>query len=76
MKLQRPVFNHPVSIHEIFMTNLYIHVLVDEKGKANYNICVSDSAIKSESSDTAAILHLEKIIVNDSASFTLTGPAS
>ena len=44
-----------------------MHVLVDEKGQANYNIYTSDTSVKSEHTDTAAAsLLLEKIIIKDS----------
>jgi hypothetical protein len=39
----------------------------DEQGQANYNIYVSDSTVKSNgNTDSAASLHLEKIIIKDS----------
>ena len=67
VNIQKLIFNHQVSINKIFLTEAYIHVLVNEKGEANYNIYVSDSTAKTNNQDTAAAsLQLEKIIIKDS----------
>ena len=67
VNLQKLIFNHEVTINKIFLTESYIHVLVNEKGEANYNIYVSDSTAKKNNQDTsAASLQLEKIIIKDS----------
>ena len=65
--LKKIIFNHQVNVNTIYLHGAYIHVLVNEKGEANYNIYDSDSsAKKSDGSDSTASLHLEKIIIKDS----------
>jgi AsmA protein len=67
VNLQKLLFSHLVSINKIFLNEAFFHVLVNEKGLANYNIYVSDtSSVKTGASDTAASLHLEKIVIKDS----------
>ncbi len=67
VNLEKLIFSHQVNVNKIFLTGAYMHVLVDEKGQANYNIYTSDTSVKSEHTDTtAASLLLEKIIVKDS----------
>ncbi|HTB27168.1 MAG TPA: AsmA-like C-terminal region-containing protein [Puia sp.] len=67
VNIQKLIFNHQVSINKIFLNDAYMHVLVNEKGEANYNIYVSDSTAKTNNQDTAAAsLQLEKIIIKDS----------
>jgi AsmA protein len=66
VNLQKLIFNHQVTINKIYLNTAYMHVLVNEKGLANYNIYVSDTSSKTGESDSAASLHLEKIIVKDS----------
>lgn len=67
VNLEKLIFDHQVSVNKIFLTGAYMHVLVDEKGQANYNIYTSDTSVKSEHTDTAAAsLLLEKIIIKDS----------
>ena len=67
VNIQKLIFNHEVSINKIFLNDAYMHVLVNEKGEANYNIYVSDSTAKTNNQDTAAAsLQLEKIIIKDS----------
>jgi AsmA protein len=67
VNLEKLILGHQVSVNKIFLTGAYMHVLVDEKGQANYNIYTSDTSFKSEHTDTAsASLLLEKIIVKDS----------
>jgi len=67
VNLQKLIFDHLVSVNKIYLNGAYIHIMVNDSGQANYNIYVYDTsahAVKSDSS--AASLHLEKIIVNDS----------
>lgn len=67
VNLQKLIFNHQVSINKIYLNDAFIHVMVDEKGLANYNIYQSDSSsTQSASPDSSASLHLEKIIIKDS----------
>jgi AsmA protein len=66
VNLEKLIFDHQVSINKIFLTSAFMHVMVDEKGHANYNIYISDTSAKSEHTDTtAASLHLEKIVIKD-----------
>ena len=67
VNLEKLIFNHLVSINKIYLNEAFIHVMVNEKGLANYNIYNADtSSVKTGESDSAASLHLEKIIVKDS----------
>ena len=67
VNLEKLIFDDQVSINKIFLTGAYMHVLVNEKGEANYNIYTADSNVKANKKDTsAASLHLEKIIIKDS----------
>jgi AsmA protein len=67
VNLKKLIFNHQVSINKIYLNEAFFHVMVNEKGMANYNIYVSDStSSKTSESDTTASLHLEKIVIKDS----------
>jgi AsmA protein len=67
VNLQKLIFNHEVSINKIYLNDAFIHVMVNEKGLANYNIYASDTSdTRSQKSDSTASLHLEKIIIKDS----------
>jgi AsmA protein len=68
VNLEKLIFNHQVSINKIFLTKAYFHVLIDEKGEANYNIYKTDSSkkISTNADSSSASLHLEQIIVRDS----------
>jgi len=67
INLKKLIFDHQFSINKIYLNGAFIHVMVNEKGEANYNIYVSDTTVK-KVADTAsaASLHLEKIIIKDS----------
>src|ERR1700744_1077782 len=60
------VFSKTISIDEIYLTRGDIHVLVNEKGEANYNVYRSDTAaVKTESTDTsAASLKIRRIQID------------
>ena len=68
VNLEKLIFDHQVSVNKIYLNGAYMHVLVNEKGQANYNIYVSDSSAgnNKNESDSTASLHLEKIIIKDS----------
>jgi AsmA protein len=67
VNLEKLIFDHQVTVNKIYLNGAYIHVLVNEKGQANYNIYVSDTSTKTISTDSSsASLHLEKIIIKDS----------
>jgi AsmA protein len=58
------IFHKSIDINEIYLTRGTIHVLVNEKGEANYNVYQSDTsqAAKSPDSDTSgASLKIRKI---------------
>ena len=38
VNLKKILFDHQVSINQIYLTGAFIHILVNEKGEANYNI--------------------------------------
>ena len=66
INLKKLIVDHQVSINKIYIRGAYIHVLVNEKGQANYDIYVSDTTAKSApNQDSTASLHLEKIIIQD-----------
>lgn len=67
VNLQKLIFDHQVTINKIYLNEAYINVMVNDSGRANYNIYVSDTSSKQNTSDSsAASLHLEKIIIKDS----------
>lgn len=67
VNLQKLIFDHEVSVNKIFLTGAFMHIMVDEKGQANYNIYISDTTSNRKYTDSsAASLHLEKIVIKDS----------
>jgi AsmA protein len=67
VNLKKLIFDHMVNINKIYLNGAYIHVMVNDSGQANYDIYVSDTSTKTKDSDSsAASLHLEKIVINDS----------
>ncbi len=67
VNLEKLIFNHQVSVNKIYLNGAYMHVMVNENGLANYDIYISDTSARANSSpDSAASLHLEKIIIKDS----------
>ena len=67
INLKKLIIDHQVSINKIYLKDAYIHVLVDEKGQANYNIYSPDTTRKTPTGpDTSASLHLEKIVIQNS----------
>ncbi|TDX00445.1 AsmA family protein [Dinghuibacter silviterrae] len=57
------VFSKSIDINEIYLTKGNIHVLINEKGEANYNVYKSDTTTKAaSSSDTSgASLKIQRI---------------
>ncbi len=67
VNLEKLIFDHQVSVNKIFLNGAFMHIMLDEKGQANYNIYISDTSSKTENTDSsAASLHLEKIVIKDS----------
>ena len=64
INLKSLLFNKKVTIDKIFLSNALMHVKVNEKGEANYNVYVSDSA-KKTSDTTSASLKLSKISIEN-----------
>lgn len=65
INLKSLIFEGDVNIDQIFISNAEMHVLVNAKGEANYNVYVSDAKeVKKDSSSTS--LRLEKIVIEDS----------
>ncbi len=62
------IFSKSIDINEIYLTKGNIHVLVDEKGNANYNVYKSDtSAKKTPDTDTSgASLKIQRIQIDGS----------
>jgi len=61
------IFHKSIDINEIYLTKGTIHVLVNEKGEANYNVYQSDTSQKAKSpeSDTSgASLKIRKIRID------------
>lgn len=60
------VFSKSINIKEIYLTKGNIHVLINEKGEANYNVYQSDTtAAKTPDSDTSgASLRLSRIQID------------
>ncbi|MBS1576978.1 MAG: hypothetical protein JST09_16900, partial [Bacteroidetes bacterium] len=57
------LFGKSVTIDEIYLTNGKINILVNEQGKPNYNIYVSDTTLKKSSDTSSASLKLSRIQV-------------
>jgi AsmA protein len=61
------LFDKKIRINKIFLDNANMHVLVNEKGEANYNVYKSKSTSTAASTDTAGTsLKLEKISIENS----------
>ena len=52
-----------ININQIFLTNSFINVQVDEKGAANYNVYVSKSSSPADTSDKGTALKIERIVL-------------
>jgi AsmA protein len=60
------IFSKSINIKEIYLTRGNIHVLVNEKGEANYNVYRSDTTAQTASTDTSgASLKLSRIQIDD-----------
>ncbi|TPG39319.1 AsmA-like C-terminal region-containing protein [Flavobacterium pectinovorum] len=60
------VFSKAVKIDQIYLSNSFINVKVNEKGEANYNIYKSSSQAKNSKDTTETALKLEKIEILNS----------
>ncbi|HTJ13574.1 MAG TPA: AsmA-like C-terminal region-containing protein [Dinghuibacter sp.] len=59
------IFSKSIDINEIYLTKGNIHVLVDEKGQANYNVYRSDTTTTTASTDTTgASLKISRIQID------------
>ncbi|UOK43504.1 AsmA family protein [Flavobacterium enshiense] len=58
------IFGGEVKIDEIFISKADIHIRINEKGEANYNVYVSET--KKEKDTSTASLRLDKIVIQDS----------
>jgi AsmA protein len=57
------LFGKSVTIDEIYLTKGKINILIDEKGKPNYNIYVSDTTSKKNTDTSSASVKLSRIQV-------------
>jgi len=62
----KSLFSRKIKIDQIFLTESNIHVLVDEKGNANYNVYASSSTQKTGNDSSSAALKIEHIVVERS----------
>ncbi len=60
------VFSSRIRIDEIFFTESFINIKVDEKGGANYNVYKADTTATSTNDTTGTSLKLEKIEIDKS----------
>ena len=59
------IFSKSIDINEIYLTRGTIHVLVDEKGRANYNVYQSDTTAQTQNTDTSgASLKIRRIQID------------
>ncbi len=67
INLKSLLFDKKVNIDKIFLANAYIHVQVNEKGAASYNVYVADKKKQqSVTNSTGTALRLEKISITGS----------
>lgn len=64
INLKRLIFDNEVRIDEIYVSESFINVKVDENGKANYNVYVSDSS-KAPDTISNTSVRLERIDISD-----------
>lgn len=60
------VFSKSITINEIYLTQGYIHILVDEKGNPNYNVYKSDTTahVANPADSSSASLKIERIQID------------
>jgi AsmA protein len=64
----RSLFRKKININQIFLTNAFINIQVDEKGQPNYNVYVSqtDSAQTKKDTTNNTALKIEQILIEKS----------
>ncbi len=67
INLKSLLFDKKINIDKIFLSDAYMHVKVNEKGEANYNVYISDKKQQQAVTDsTNTTLKLEKISIENS----------
>ncbi|BAV09977.1 outer membrane assembly protein [Filimonas lacunae] len=63
------IFSSTLTINKIFVDDAHIHVLVNEKGEANYNVYASksDKATSNPADSSDATLKMESIVINNTS---------
>lgn len=64
INLKRLIFDNQVSIDEIYLSDGLANIMVDEKGRANYNVYISN-APKTTSDTTSASIRLDRIEIKN-----------
>jgi AsmA protein len=65
INLKSLVFNKRIDIDKIFLTDAFLHVKINEKGEANYNVYISKNNQSVKTDSSSASMRLEKINVDN-----------
>ncbi|MFT3681661.1 MAG: AsmA family protein [Ferruginibacter sp.] len=66
INLKNLIFDKKIHIDKIFVSDADMHIMVNEKGEANYNVYKSSAAAANNSDTASTAMKLEKISIDNS----------
>lgn len=61
INLKRLIFNSEIKIDEIYVSDAFINVMVNEKGQANYNVYVAPKDVPKDTTASSTSIRLDRI---------------
>jgi len=61
INLKRLIFNNEVKIDELYVSNAFVNVMVNQKGQANYNVYVAPKDQPKDTTDEGTAIRLDRI---------------